>query len=112
MEVIELINVIGRESIAILTTIVLIVLLLKPKDKQLDEKNKQIETLLVTNSELADHSRTMVGNVSKLVDDVGSISKTMEKISEEMTVLSHNQRDLKNGQDELWREVVRLKGEK
>jgi hypothetical protein len=43
---------------------------------------------------------------------LGKISGTMEKISTEMVVLAENQTALKNGQDELWREVVRLKGEK
>lgn len=119
MAEIEILQALGKESIAIITTIVLIVFLLRPKDKQLDEKtnalfekNKQIETLLETNAELADHSKEMATSVTKLVSDVGSISRTMEKIADEMTILSKNQTELKDGQAELWKEVVRLKGEK
>jgi uncharacterized protein YoxC len=115
----EILHSIAQESIAIATTILLIVLLLRPKDRQLDEKtnalfekNKQIETLLITNQELAQHTKSMADNVTKLVNDVGSISSTMEKIADEMEVLSTNQAKLKDGQDELWKEVVRLKGER
>jgi hypothetical protein len=91
----ELLAMFGKEGVTFVSIILVYLLFVKPKDKHIDE-------LMQSNRQIVEDNGVQLGK----------ISGTMEKISTEMVVLAENQTALKNGQDELWREVVRLKGEK
>lgn len=123
----EFLQTISRESIAVVTVIILILLVIRPKDKQIEEnhkelfeKNRQMEKLLKSNEVMTDQTRqineniavvvnTQAEHITSLVKDVGSISDTMKEISGELQSLSHSQYKLEKGQEELWEELVQLK---
>lgn len=84
----------GKEGVTFLSIVLVYFLFVKPKDTHIDALMHSNRQIVKDNGE-----------------QLGRISVTMEKISNEMTVLSKNQNALKEGQDELWKEVVRLKGE-
>lgn len=99
MTEVELFNMLGKESIVFVAIILVWYLFVRPKDTQIEIKDKHITELVETN-------RTIVRENS---EQLSKISGTMEKISTELTTLNDNQHELKDGQDDLWREVVRLK---
>ena len=100
MTELDLFNLLGKESIVFVAIILVWLLFVKPKDVQIDKKDGQITELVETN-------RVIVKENS---EQLGKISETMDKISTELITLNENQHELKSGQDDLWREVVRLKG--
>lgn len=82
-----------------------------------------MEVLLDVNKELAEQTklindgiRTVVNNqsnhIASVVQDVGRISETMDKISTELQSLSKTQTELKDGQNDLWKEIILLKVDK
>lgn len=99
MTELELFNTLGKESIIFLSIILVWYLFVKPKDVQLEKKDTQITELVETN-------RVIVRENS---EQLGKISITMDKISTELITLNANQNELKDGQDDLWKEVVQLK---
>lgn len=102
MTEVELFQLFGKESITFIAIILVWYLFVKPKDVQLDKKDHQLDELL-------DNNRKIVSENSETLAD---ISETMEKISSELTTLNVNQSKLKDGQDDLWREIVQLKKER
>lgn len=86
---------IGKESIVFVAIFVIYYLFVRPKDTQINE-------LLDTNKQV----------VQENSETLADISATMEKISCELTNLNDNQVKLKEGQDELWREIIFLKKER
>lgn len=95
MTELELLQFFGKEGVTFLSIILVYLLFVKPKDTH-------INALMHSNRQI----------VKDNGEQLGKISVTMDKISTEMQVLAKNQNALKKGQDELWKEVVRLKGEK
>lgn len=102
MTELELFNLIGKESIVFVAIILIWLLFVKPKDIQLEKKDSQITELVETN-------RLIVRENS---EQLTKVSNTMERISTELITLNANQAELKNGQDDLWKEVVQLKKER
>lgn len=102
MTEVELLDMFGKESITFVAIILVWFLFVKPKDAQIDRKDTQITELVETN-------RVIVKENS---EQLGKISGTMERISTELIALNENQTQLKDGQDDLWKEVVQLKKER
>ncbi|MFR7304021.1 hypothetical protein ACLVL3_05245 [Streptococcus pneumoniae] len=98
----EFIQMIGKESIVFVAIFVVYFLFVKPKDEHLERKDKQI-------GELMDLNRQIVDENSETLAD---ISGTMERISSELTSLNENQVKLKDGQDDLWKEIIQIKTNK
>jgi len=99
---VEFLATFGKEIVSIATIIVVYFLFIKPKDMQIEKKDEQIEELVETNRFI----------VSENSAQLGKISHTMDKISSEIGNLSENQKKLNDGQDDLWKEIVRLKGDR
>lgn len=102
MTELDLVQTFGKEGVTIVTIILLYFLFIKPKDIQLDKKDTQITELVEANKLI----------VSENSEQLGNISKTLEKVASEMTTLSENQKRLGEGQDELWREIILIKKER
>ncbi|WP_324658916.1 hypothetical protein [Bacillus cereus] len=102
MTELELFNMVGKESIVFVAIILIWLLFVKPKDVQLEKKDGQIQELLESN-------RLVVTENS---ETLGNIAETMKGISSELTNLNENQVKLKDGQDELWREIIMIKKER
>ena len=90
----DLLAMFGKESVTFVSLVLVYLLFVKPKDKMIDELVQSNRQIVKDNGE-----------------QLGRISATMEQISDEMQVISKSQYQLKQGQDELWKEIVRLKGE-
>lgn len=99
MSEVELITMFGKEGIALLTVVLIYFLFIKPKDKQVAEKDVQITELVETNRVIVKENSEQLGN----------IAGTLDKVSGELITLNKNQQELKIGQDELWDELVQLK---
>lgn len=95
MTELELFEMFGKEGVTFLAIILVYVLFVRPKDFQIQE--------------LVDANKQIVNENS---EQLGNISRIMEKIADEMTTLSENQKKLGEGQDELWREIILIKKEK
>lgn len=95
MSEMEFLQMIGKESVVFVAIFVVYYLFVRPKDSQINE-------LLETNKQV----------VQENSETLADISATMEKISCELTNLNDNQVKLKEGQDELWREIIFLKKER
>lgn len=102
MTELELFEMLGKESIVFVAIILVWFLFVKPKDIQIERKDSQITELVETN-------RVIVKENS---EQLGKISDTMDRISYELINLNANQTELKDGQDDLWKEVVQLKRER
>lgn len=102
MSEIELFQMLGKESIVFVAIILVYLLFVRPKDTQLEKKDTQI-------TELVESNRLIVQENSA---ELGKIAHTMDRISYELINLNRNQDVLKDGQDDLWREVVQLKNKK
>jgi predicted PurR-regulated permease PerM len=91
----QLIQFLSKEGVTLVAIVLVYYLFVRPKDeqiKELVESNKQI--------------------VKENGEQLENIAETMEKISAELTHLNANQVKLKEGQDELWREIIQLKKER
>ncbi|HDR3499652.1 TPA: hypothetical protein QCN48_005111 [Bacillus toyonensis] len=95
MTELELFDVVGKESIVFVAIILIWYLFVKPKDEQIKE--------------LLESNRLVVSENS---ETLASISDTMKEISGELTNLNENQVKLKDGQDELWKEIIMIKKER
>ncbi|WP_353856791.1 hypothetical protein [Bacillus sp. Bos-x628] len=95
----EFLQMISKESIVFVAIFVVYALFVKPKDEHIERKDMQI-------SELMDLNRQIVDENSETLAD---ISETMERISSELTSLNENQVKLKDGQDDLWKEIILIK---
>mgnify|MGYP001085953200 CR=1 FL=1 len=95
MTELELFNMVGKESIVFVAIILIWFLFVKPKDEQIKE--------------LLESNRLVVSENS---ETLASISDTMKEISGELTNLNENQVKLKDGQDELWKEIIMIKKER
>lgn len=95
MTELELFNTFGKESIVFVAIILIWLLFVKPKDEQIKE--------------LLESNRLVVSENS---ETLASISDTMKEISGELTNLNENQVKLKDGQDELWKEIIMIKKER
>lgn len=95
MTELDLFNTFGKESIVFLAIILIWFLFVKPKDEQIKE--------------LLESNRLVVSENS---ETLASISDTMKEISGELTNLNENQVKLKDGQDELWKEIIMIKKER
>ncbi|MGE7976683.1 hypothetical protein ACQKOK_28280 [Bacillus cereus] len=95
MTELELFNTFGKESIVFVAIILIWFLFVKPKDEQIKE--------------LLESNRLVVSENS---ETLASISDTMKEISGELTNLNENQVKLKDGQDELWKEIIMIKKER
>ncbi|MDF3555491.1 hypothetical protein LAV92_27885 [Bacillus cereus] len=102
MTELELFNTFGKESIIFVAIILIWLLFVKPKDIQIEKKDAQILELLESN-------RLVVTENS---ETLANISDTMKEISGELTNLNENQVKLKDGQDELWKEIIMIKKER
>lgn len=70
------------------------------------EQSVQMQSLLDTNKDLAEEVKRSNDQVEgTLVELTG----TMKEISSELSALGVNQEKLKDGQEELWKEIVQLK---
>ncbi|MGN4692278.1 hypothetical protein [Bacillus cereus group sp. MYBK215-1] len=113
MQELEILQVFLKESLTLGVTLILILLVVKPKDKQIEDKmnvineqNVQLNTLIEVNKDLAEEVKRSNDQVEgTLVELTG----TMKEISSELSALGVNQEKLKDGQEELWREIVQLK---
>ncbi|WP_242278592.1 hypothetical protein [Bacillus cereus group sp. BfR-BA-01313] len=113
MQELEVLQVFLKESLTLGVTLILILLVVKPKDKQIEDKmnvineqNVQLNTLIEVNKDLAEEVKRSNDQVEgTLVELTG----TMKEISSELSALGVNQEKLKDGQEELWREIVQLK---
>lgn len=113
MQELEVIQSFIKESLTLGVTLILILLLVKPKDKQIEEKMNyiaeqgvQIQALLETNKDLADEVKRSNDQVEGTLVE---LTITMKEISGELSALGVNQEKLKDGQEELWKEIVQLK---
>ena len=95
MNELELFNTFGKESIVFVAIILIWFLFVKPKDEQIKE--------------LLESNRLVVSENS---ETLANISDTMKEISGELTNLNENQVKLKDGQDELWKEIIMIKKER
>ncbi|MDA1509655.1 hypothetical protein ORN01_25040 [Bacillus cereus] len=95
MTELELFNTFGKESIVFVAIILIWFLFVKPKDEQIKE--------------LLESNRLVVSENS---ETLANISDTMKEISGELTNLNENQVKLKDGQDELWKEIIMIKKER
>ncbi|MCU4863104.1 hypothetical protein OB981_24010 [Bacillus cereus] len=95
MTELDLFNLLGKESIVFVAIILIWFLFVKPKDEQIKE--------------LLESNRLVVSENS---ETLASISDTMKEISGELTNLNENQVKLKDGQDELWKEIIMIKKER
>lgn len=91
----EMLKFIGKQSVIFLSIILVYILFVKPKDSQIDK--------LISNNE-----KIIRENSTQLV----KVAATMEKVSSELTNLNENQMKLKDGQDDLWKEIVKIKNNK
>ncbi|MFA2595205.1 hypothetical protein ABR772_25450 [Bacillus cereus] len=113
MQELEILQVFLKESLTLGVTLILILLVVKPKDKQIEDKmnvineqNVQLNSLIEVNKDLAEEVKRSNDQVEgTLVELTG----TMKEISSELSALGVNQEKLKDGQEELWREIVQLK---
>ncbi|MEW4131917.1 hypothetical protein [Bacillus thuringiensis] len=113
MQELEIIQSFIKESLTLGVTLILILLVVKPKDKQIEDKmnvineqNVQLNSLIEVNKDLAEEVKRSNDQVEgTLVELTG----TMKEISSELSALGVNQEKLKDGQEELWREIVQLK---
>jgi len=95
MTEIELFQMIGKESIVFVAIILVYALFVKPKDVQIQELMESNRLIVSENSE-----------------QLSNISDTMEKISTELMNINDTQHKLKDGQDELWKEIILIKKER
>ncbi len=95
MTELDLFNMVGKESIVFVAIILIWFLFVKPKDEQIKE--------------LLESNRLVVSENS---ETLANISDTMKEISGELTNLNENQVKLKDGQDELWKEIIMIKKER
>lgn len=86
---------IGKESIVFVAIILVYALFVKPKDVQIQELMESNRQIVAENSE-----------------QLSNISDTMEKISTELMNINDTQHKLKDGQDELWKEIILIKKER
>lgn len=94
-------------------TLILILLVVKPKDKQIEDKMNHITEQSVQMQSLLDTNKDLAEEVKRSNDQVEGtlveLTGTMKEISSELSALGVNQEKLKDGQEELWKEIVQLK---
>ncbi|HDR8302769.1 TPA: hypothetical protein QC153_002122 [Bacillus cereus] len=113
MQELEVLQTFLKESLTLGVTLVIILLVVKPKDKQIEDKmgvineqSLQMQSLIEVNKDLAEEVKRSNDQVEgTLVELTG----TMKEISSELSALGVNQEKLKDGQEELWKEIVQLK---
>ncbi|HEF5065815.1 hypothetical protein [Bacillus paramobilis] len=113
MQELEIIQSFIKESLTLGVTLILILLVVKPKDKQIEDKMNHITEQSVQMQSLLDTNKDLAEEVKRSNDQVEGtlveLTGTMKEISSELSALGVNQEKLKDGQEELWKEIVQLK---
>lgn len=91
----DMLKFIGKQSVIFISIILVYFLFVMPKDKQIDKLISNNEKIIKENS-----------------TELAKVASTMEKVSSELTNLNENQMKLKDGQDDLWKEIVKIKNQK
>lgn len=88
----ETLKFVGKQSVIFLSIILVYLLFVLPKDKMINKLIHNNEKVINENSK-----------------ELSRVASTMEKVSTELTHLNKNQMKLKDGQDDLWKEIVKIK---